>query len=68
MKYRISFFFISIPLVLMFCHKQVDAPNSPFQPQEVAGTQLPGQSTYCRIESVWENPFTGADRFLLIIR
>ncbi len=67
MKHGISFFFIAIPIILMCCQKQVDAPHVPFQQEEVAGTPLPGQSTYCRIETVWENPFTGADRFLLVL-
>ena len=49
------------------CQKQVDKPDSSFKPEEVAGTPLPGQATYCRIESVWERPFSDAERFILVL-
>lgn len=67
MKKRISSLLVCLPLVLMFlsgCRKQVD---SPFKPQEVAGTPLPGQPTYCRIESIWENPGASNQRFILVL-
>ena len=37
--------------VLTGCQKKLDSPK-----EEVAGTPLPTTGTYCRIESIWENP------------
>lgn len=67
MNKRISFLFI-LPLALMFfanCRKQVETPA--FKPEEIAGTPLPGQPTYCRIESLWENPGAANQRFILFL-
>jgi YD repeat-containing protein len=51
-------------MFLSGCSKQVEAP---FEPLEVAGTPLPGQTTYCRIESIWENPGASNQRFILVL-
>lgn len=67
MKKRISFLFVCLPIVLMFlggCRKQVETP---FQPIEVGGTPPPVQPTYCRIESLWENPGASNQRFILVL-
>ena len=69
MKKRISFLFIVLPIVVISfisCQKEFEEPDSPFVPHEVAGTPLPGQSTYCRIESIWEHPFASDERFRLV--
>src|ERR1700750_379593 len=66
MKRRILFFLLALPLVLTFlpgCRKEVDS----FRPPEIAGTPLPGQPIYCRIESTWENPGTPDQRFVLVL-
>jgi YD repeat-containing protein len=66
MKKRVLFF-LCLPAALLFisgCRKQVETP---FQPLEVAGTPLPGQTTYCRIESLWENPGASNQRFILFL-
>ena len=45
------------------CRKEVD-----FAKDEVAAnTALAGQPTYCRIESIWQNPFASDQRFILIL-
>jgi YD repeat-containing protein len=67
MKKKISFLCIALPVLLTFfygCRKQVDKP---FKPEEVAGTPLPIQPTYCRIESIWENPFAPNQRFIMVL-
>ncbi|HEY0677488.1 MAG TPA: RHS repeat domain-containing protein [Chitinophagaceae bacterium] len=67
MKKRFSFLFTCLPVMLMIlagCQKQVDTP---FKPEEIGGTPLPGQPTYCRIESIWENPGAPNQRFLLVL-
>src|SRR5690242_17326521 len=64
---KLYFLFLSLPAMLMFlssCTKQIDKP---FSPDEIAGTPLPGQPTYCRIESLWENPGAPAQRFILML-
>ncbi len=69
MKKRISFLFIVLPVVVISfisCQKEFEEPDSPFVPHEVAGTPLPGQSPYCRIESVWEQPLGFDQRFRLV--
>ena len=62
MKKRISCVSFSLLIVLFFagCQKQIDTPDVPSKPgEEVAGTPLPGQATYCRIESIWgQNVFS----------
>jgi len=70
MQKRILFPLVSLSIVLLSfagCQKRVDTPDVPFKPEEVAGTPLPGQSTYCRIESVWEHPFDDGERFILVL-
>ncbi len=72
MKRKISSLLICLPIALMIlssCQKQVDKPDSPSESttDEVAGTPLPGQTTYCRIESLWLDPFTPGQRFHLIL-
>lgn len=67
MKKRSSLFLACLPVLMLMitsCHKQVEEP---FQPTEVAGTPLPISPTYCRIESLWENPGAGNQRFILVL-
>lgn len=67
MKKRILFL-ICMPIAVMSlfsCRKQLDKPA--VNMDEVAGTPLPGQTTYCRIESLWENPNAPGQRFILIL-
>jgi len=51
-------------LVLSSCQKNIDVDN---RKDELPSTPLPGQQTYCRIESVWENPRTSGQRFILFL-
>jgi YD repeat-containing protein len=67
MKKSISFLLVGIPVLLISlssCRKQVETT---FQPQEVAGTPNPISPTYCRIESLWENPGMPGQRYILIM-
>jgi len=51
-------------LIFLFsCQKDISGPAS----QEVMNTPLPGQTVYCRIESIWENPNQFDQRFILIL-
>ncbi len=50
-------------MIFSSCKKQLDAPN---QSDELMGTPLPSPTTYCRIESIWENPGTTEQQFFLI--
>src|SRR3954466_3186577 len=45
------------------CHKELGSVKN----EEVGNTPLPGQPTYCRIESIWENPGSIDQRYLLIL-
>jgi YD repeat-containing protein len=67
MKHKISCVFIPVMFFLMLvigCRKHVDTQ---FTPLEIGGTPLPGQSTYCRIESLWENAGAPNQRFILFL-
>ena len=53
MKWRLSLLHIGIAGILIIfssCQKNLDTVK---QPDELMGTPLPGQVTYCRIESFW---------------
>jgi hypothetical protein len=53
MKRRLPLFQIAVAwmaIIFSSCQKDLDAVK---QPDEVMGTPLPGQATYCRIESFW---------------
>ena len=50
-------------LLLSACQKHLDFSKD----IEVANTPLPGQPTYCRIESIWENPGSDDQRYILIL-
>lgn len=66
MKSRVSFLFVCLPVVLlslMGCRKEL----TPVTIDEVAGTPLPGQPTYCRIESIWEKPHAPDQRYILVL-
>ncbi|HKP31253.1 MAG TPA: hypothetical protein VJT83_00925 [Chitinophagaceae bacterium] len=65
MKKQFSFLISLAGAIIFFasCQKKLDLPAD----SEVAGTPLPGQTTYCRIESIWENPNTPGQRFILIL-
>jgi hypothetical protein len=65
MKKQILPLLASIAVLLFFltaCQKEVSVPNQ----DEAAGTPLPGQTTYCRIESIWEDPHAPDQRFFLV--
>lgn len=71
MKKR-SFLFVCIPVALFLftaCSKHLDTPNSEpvIEIDPAPGTPLPGQTTYCRIESLWENPGEPDQRFILFL-
>ena len=56
MKRRLSLFHIGLAgMIITFfsCQKNIDVAKDA---DEVMGTPLPGQVTYCRIESIWERP------------
>jgi YD repeat-containing protein len=66
MKTRFTLLFVSLASLLTLftaCRKEMDVPNK----DEVAGTPLPGQPTYCRIESIWENPHAADQRYFLVL-
>ena len=48
------------------CQKSIDVPG---KGEELPGTPLPGQGTYCRIESIWEKDHggRGEQRYILIL-
>jgi hypothetical protein len=53
-RYSLALFCIA-PLLMIFCscQKNLETKN---EDRELRGTPLPGQQTYCRIESIWESP------------
>src|SRR5687767_3299159 len=65
MKKAFSFLISIAGAIIIFssCQKKLDLPAD----KEVIGTPLPGQTTYCRIESIWEKPFAPDQRFILIL-
>jgi hypothetical protein len=66
MKMRIPLAIASLAGILFVfssCQKDIDAVN---QQDEVMGTPLPGQVTYCRIESFWERPFAMDQVFRIV--
>lgn len=75
MKKNIALLFIVVPVLLAMlpsCRKQADAPFeknrlSAKAGDGVPGTPLPGQTTYCRIESLWLNPNTPGQKFILVL-
>ena len=73
MKRNISFLTIAIAIFLFFagCHKQVETPEAPdaavTASDEVIGTALLNNSQYCRLESVWRDPFGPQQRFILVL-
>lgn len=67
MKKQISLLLLCLPVLLILlsaCRKQLDQP---LNNDEIAGTPNPIQPTYCRIESLWENPFAPNQRFILVL-
>ncbi len=66
MKKYFYFLFTSIAGALTLlpgCRKELDS----FKSEEISATPLPGQPTYCRIESIWENAGSDDQRFFLIL-
>jgi len=66
MKKRFTLFSMSIAVVLIVftaCEKEINTP----QDEEIPGTPPPGLVTYCRIESLWENPHAPNQRFFLVL-
>ena len=66
MKKRLALFAIGLAgMVFIFssCQKNLDTEK---QQDEVMGTPLPGQSMYCRIESIWERPFAMDQKFRIV--
>src|SRR5687767_3446106 len=65
MKKQFSFLSAIAVAIIIFssCQKKLDLPAD----RDVAGTPLPGQTTYCRMESIWENPNTAQQKFILIL-
>jgi YD repeat-containing protein len=51
---------------ILFCSCQKDVQNKNAD-TELRGTPLPGQQTYCRIESIWENPGLRDERYVLFL-
>ena len=54
----------SAGMLLLFssCQKEMGSPKD----DEISNTPLPGLTTYCRVESIWENPGASNQRFLLV--
>ena len=66
MKKKIPRLLSSLAVMLVIfssCQKELDVAKS----DEVMGTPLPGQPTYCRIESLWERPGASDQRFILFL-
>jgi len=66
MKRRLSLFHIGLAgIVIIFsaCQKDLEKVK---QQDDVMGTPLPGQVTYCRIESIWERP-TAPDQVFRVL-
>ena len=66
MKRRFSLLYIGLAgIVFIFasCQKNIEKVQ---QQDEVMGTPLPGQVTYCRVESIWERP-GAADQVFRVI-
>ncbi len=66
MKKNFPHLLASLAAILIFlsaCQKQIDVAKQ----DEVPSTPLPGQPTYCRIESLWENPNSPNQRFFLVL-
>ncbi len=67
MKRRFSFgrltYLAILLLILSGCKKEIDAIK---QIEEV-GSLTPTGATYCRIESIWQDPFTRDQKFLTVL-
>ena len=50
-------------MILNACRKETISPTE----NEIVSTPLPGQATYCRIESIWEHPHEPDQRFFLVL-
>ena len=50
-------------LLFSSCKKELGSVKN----EEIGNTPLPGQPTYCRIESIWENPGSDDQRYILIL-
>ena len=50
--------------LLSSCQKDINAKKDP---ADIVSTPLPGQSTYCRIESIWAKDYFGEDQFHLVL-
>jgi len=65
MKKKLLFYLLSLSALSFFitgCKKELASPSD-----EVLSTPLPGQPTYCRIESIWEKPGSADQRYLLVL-
>ncbi len=62
----LSWLLILVVLISTGCQKSIETVTND---QELSGTPLPGQATYCRIESIWEKDHggRGEQRFILIL-
>jgi len=65
MKKNFSIFTVLLLLLTIVsgCRKELN----PGRDEEIANTPLPGQPTYCRIESIWENPGGSNQAFYLVL-
>ncbi len=66
MKKNYSLLFTGVICLLTFlsgCRKELNIGKD----EEIANTPLPGQPTYCRIESIWENPGASNQRYILVL-
>jgi hypothetical protein len=64
-KVHIVLVHLATAICILSCHKDIDLSNTK---SEVQGTPLPGQITYCRIESIWQKQLGTIDeRYHLIL-
>jgi|SRR4030095_2814679 len=65
MKKSFSFLTVcGVTLILLAaCRKEINTPKE----EEIPTTPPPGLTTYCRIESLWENPHSPGQRFFLVL-
>jgi hypothetical protein len=63
MKKNSFLFAICLFTFLTGCRKEINIGED----EEIPNTPLPGQPTYCRIESIWENPGAADQRYFLVL-
>jgi hypothetical protein len=65
-KQLLHYIAVAYTSAILFCSCQKDLKNENAD-TGLRGTPLPGQQTYCRIESIWENPNEIDQRYILFL-